>query len=125
MPTSGNAPVILVIEGDESTRNSLVEALHRAGHAVVAAATGPQALATVESRVVSLVVSGSRLRGLSGAEVLRKLRDREARYRLPPVPFLMLSGDLDPTAATRARRLAAPVSVGELVSTATEMLVPQ
>ena len=104
MPTSGNAPVILVIEGDEATRNSLVEALHEAGFAVVAATTGSHALATVESRVVSLAVSGSRLRGLSGAEVLRKLRDREARWRLPPVPFIMLCGDLDFSAATGARR---------------------
>ena len=121
--TYGNAPVILVIESDETTRNFLIEVLHWAGFAVVAATTGSQALATVESRVVSLAISASHLRGLNGAEVLQKLRNREARHRLSPIPFIMLSGDLDLSAVTRAYRLAAPLNVGELVSAVSAMLI--
>ena len=122
MLTNSHEPVILVIEGDQSRRNVVCEALHRAGFAVVAASTGAQALATVESRRVSLVLAGSHLRGLSGAEVLLKLRDREARHQLSPVPFMMLPDDLDLSAGTRVRCLAWPVTVGELVSTVSEML---
>lgn len=122
MATIGNAPVILVIVGDPATRNTLIEALHWAGFSVVAAANAAQALATIESRTVSLVVSDARLRGLSGAEVLQKLRDREALQHLSPVPFILLSGDRVFSTATSVRCLGAPVSAGELVSVVSDML---
>jgi DNA-binding response OmpR family regulator len=115
-------PVILVIEGDQSTRNGLMAVLHHASFAVVAATTGAQALATVESRRVSLVLAGSHLRGLSGADVLRKLREREARQRLPPVPFITLAGESDLAPTPWSARVASPVTLGELLMSVNELL---
>jgi len=115
-------PIILVIEGDQATRNSLVEALHRAGFAVVAVTTGAQALATVESRKVSLVLAGSHLRGLSGADVLRKLREHEAYQRLPPIPFITLASESDLAPTAQPSPMISPVTLGELVSTVNELL---
>ena len=100
--------MILVIEPDRARRNALMATLHAAGFGVVAVATGAQALATVESRVVSLVLAGPHLPGLSGAAVLQKLREGEAKHHLAPVPFMQLAGEQSPAGlAVAARQMLA------------------
>ena len=121
MATSRHAQVILVIELDHALGHFLTQSLQWAGFAVVATATGPQALAALASRAVDLVLANAHLHGLSGAEVLQKLRDREARHRLSPIPFILLSNEPDLTAAP-ALRLPLTVSAGELISAVTGLL---
>ena len=90
----GHTPVVVLIEGDVTARNTLSSALRAAGFAVIATATGAQGLAALASRAVDLVVADPQLHGLSGKDVLRIVREREACERLAPTPFIMLGVNL-------------------------------
>ncbi len=118
----GHTPVIVVIEPDRTKRNTLTQAQRQAGFVVISAATGPQALATLESRAVDLVLAEPNLHGLSGAEVLQKVREREARERLAPVPFVLLSGELDQASRPEAPSLMFTANMSELTSAVSQAL---
>ncbi|WP_265522506.1 response regulator transcription factor [Oerskovia flava] len=76
---------ILVVEDEESYRDPLTYQLTREGFDVVAAATGPEALAAYDDGGADLVLLDLMLPGLSGTEVCRELRQRGN------VPVIMLT----------------------------------
>jgi len=78
-------PVILVVEDEPKTRQTLVLYLEHAGFAVVEAADGPSALASAARARPDLVVLDRMLPGLDGVEVCRRLR-LDA-----PVPVIFLT----------------------------------
>lgn len=115
-PGAVHGPILLV-EDDPYSRRTLVRLLEREGYQVVAAETGPEALARIEAQVPSLVLLDLMLPGLDGGQVLRKLRDRWNDEQLPVV---ILTGDL---LAGRTQELqtldvngilAKPVELGDL-----------
>ena len=76
---------ILVVEDEESYRDSLVYQLTREGFEVEAVATGSEGLTAFDRQAADLVLLDLMLPGLSGTEVCRELRARSS------VPVIMLT----------------------------------
>ncbi|MGC0145066.1 MULTISPECIES: response regulator [unclassified Pseudactinotalea] len=76
---------ILVVEDEESYRDSLVYQLTREGFAVEAVASGDEGLNAFDRQAADLVLLDLMLPGLSGTEVCRELRTRST------VPVIMLT----------------------------------
>lgn len=79
-------PRILVVEDEAKTRASLAEGLGLQGWEVVTAGRGDEGMANLERHAFDLVVLDWMLPGLSGLEVLTRLRQRGGH-----VPVLMLT----------------------------------
>lgn len=102
-------PLVLVVEDDREMRRLLVMVMRSEGWHVLEASDGTEAAATLQACigtdrrfVPDLVVTDVRLPGLSGLDVLTRLRLRD---RITPVLVITAFGD-DETHA-RARRLGA------------------
>ena len=84
---------VLVVDDDRTMRVLLRAFLRAAGHDVELAEGGEEALALLAVRRPSLVLLDYRMNGMSGPEVLRRMR---AEPQMDAVPILMLTGmDLD------------------------------
>ncbi|MEU8876056.1 response regulator transcription factor [Streptomyces javensis] len=81
---------LLVVEDEPTLRELLSASLRLAGFAVVAVATGEQALAAVRERRPDLIVLDVMLPDIDGFEVVHRLRGRHplAAAGHPPVLFL-------------------------------------
>ena len=89
---------ILLVEDDQLLADALCRALVQSAHAVDVATTGEQADNALALQSYDLVILDIGLPGLSGLDVLRRLRNRKSQ-----VPVLMLTA-LD-TLADRVRGL--------------------
>lgn len=76
---------VLIVDDDVELCELLTEYLEQEGHSVVVAHDGETGLALLESEAHDLVVLDVMLPGLSGFEVLRRIRDRSE------IPVLMLT----------------------------------
>jgi two-component system, cell cycle sensor histidine kinase and response regulator CckA len=108
---------LLLVEDDTAVREVISRVLARAGFAVEQAVSVEAALATLE-RVqgsVALVLSDVKLRGLSGLDLARVIRER-----WPRLPVCLLSGRPDrrryPRYETDRGYLEKPSSVAELLT---------
>ena len=92
--------------------------LREFGFEPVAAGTGEQAIAEAQKRTPDLILLDRNMPGMTGDEVLRELRSRDA---LSTVPILILSGE--PIAPDEIQRMGAtgavmkPFDVPSLVET--------
>jgi len=77
---------VLVIEDEDSLRNKLVERLKGEGYAVDAAANGDDGLYLGREFPIDVAVVDLGLPGISGIEVIRKLRDEGKKF-----PILILT----------------------------------
>src|SRR5687767_12324306 len=68
---------ILVIDDDDAVRDSTERILRMAGHTVRSASNGEEGLTLASGRGFDVVLSDMRMPGMSGLDVLRKLRDRQ------------------------------------------------
>jgi signal transduction histidine kinase len=92
----GSKPVLLVVDDDEGVREVTATRLSEAGYAVREAASGLQALASLEGNpCVDLVVLDFAMPGMNGAEAAAELRKR-----WPAMPVVFVTGFAD-TAALR------------------------
>ena len=92
----GSKPVLLVVDDDEGVREVTATRLTEAGYAVREAASGLQALASLEGNpCVDLVVLDFAMPGMNGAEAAAELRKR-----WPAMPVVFVTGFAD-TAALR------------------------
>jgi DNA-binding NtrC family response regulator len=66
---------ILVVDDDESLRRVMQMQLEEAGYEVLAASQGQDALAVMEDATPSLVITDLKMPGISGLDLLRKLRE--------------------------------------------------
>ena len=66
---------ILVVDDDESLRRVMQMQLEEAGYEVLAAAQGQDALALIEDTTPALVITDLKMPGISGLDLLRKLRE--------------------------------------------------
>jgi len=109
------APLVLIVDDDPSQRDLLGGFLRRQGHDVECAASGPEALARLAARPVSLMVSDVRMPGMTGLELMRR-----AREQFPTLPVLMVTAFADIRDAVEAMRdgalnyLQKPVDLDEL-----------
>jgi CheY-like chemotaxis protein len=81
----------LVVDDDEIFRRLMVTRLRFVGYDVVDVESVDAALLVLELRPVDLIVSDYRMPVHDGLELLRKVR-----LRFPAIPFVVMSGDLDP-----------------------------
>jgi EAL domain-containing protein (putative c-di-GMP-specific phosphodiesterase class I)/DNA-binding response OmpR family regulator len=93
--SEGSAPAkvsILVVDDDAELRGLIALALRRAGLLVLEAGTGQAALDLIEAEVVGVVVCDVSMPGMSGIEVVQKLRRRSEASTLPVI-LMTGSGD--------------------------------
>ncbi len=77
---------ILVVDDREENRDLLARVLEEAGLSALSAADGPTALEMVEEYSPDLVFLDIRMPGMDGFEVIRRIREREARLSLARLP---------------------------------------
>ena len=87
---AGTGSTVLVAEDHEGTRELLRFVLEGAGYRVVEAEDGTAAVALAEGESPDLILTDLHMPGLSGVEVVRRIR---ALPRLREVPILAMSGD--------------------------------
>ena len=80
---------VLVVDDEKNIRRTLQMVLQGAGFETREAATGEEGLRALEAGDVDLVMLDVRLPGISGIEVLQRIRQSPATARLP---VLMISG---------------------------------
>jgi two-component system KDP operon response regulator KdpE len=76
---------VLVVDDEAGIRKVVRDALERAGHEVETAADGAAALNLLEDKAVELVVTDLSMPGMSGLELVRRIREKSA------VPILVLT----------------------------------
>jgi diguanylate cyclase (GGDEF)-like protein/PAS domain S-box-containing protein len=76
---------ILVVDDEELNRDLCVRRLERKGFAVRAAQSGQEALAMLEDESFAVVLLDHMMPGLSGLDVLRKLRGTWSQQELPVI----------------------------------------
>src|SRR4051794_3201379 len=76
-PAPAASSDVLVVDADVHERRLVAHALERAGFSVVEAATGLEALAQVESRPFAAMLLAESMPDVSGADVVRHVRDRD------------------------------------------------
>ena len=86
---------ILVADDDRDILELVVFKLTQAGYEVVAVADGVAALAAIEANPPRLVILDVMMPGLSGIDVLRKLRANEATKDLDVILLTARSRDSD------------------------------
>jgi PAS domain S-box-containing protein len=77
--------VLLVVDDDELNRDMLSRRLRRAGYDVVAVADGQACLDTLAATPIDLVLLDIMMPGMSGLEVLARLRAQPATAKLPVI----------------------------------------
>jgi two-component system response regulator FlrC len=87
---------ILVVEDDRPLQDALVSTLSMAGYKVLAASDGGEALKVLADSAVDLVVSDVQMQPVDGAELLRRLREKQAA---PPVLLMTAYGTIDQAVA--------------------------
>jgi len=88
-------PVILVVDDVDENREILSCFLEAKGYAVLEAPDGESALRVVESRPIDLIILDEMMPGLSGSQVLERLRQRFERNRLPVIMATAKDGPED------------------------------
>jgi CheY-like chemotaxis protein len=99
--------LIVVAEDDPDNRMLLEIGARRSGHAVVAAASGREALALVRQLCPDLLITDHMMPVMTGAELCRVLAASPVTAR---IPVLLASGSLDFDNEVRAAELASVVA---------------
>ncbi|PYN12943.1 MAG: two-component system response regulator [Candidatus Rokuibacteriota bacterium] len=93
---------ILLVEDEIEILDAIAEHLEREGYAVTRAVDGAEALRKVQNERPDLVLLDVGLPGLSGFDVLQRLREDH-----PRVPVVMLTGLNDEAQARRTLQMGA------------------
>jgi two-component system cell cycle sensor histidine kinase/response regulator CckA len=116
---------ILLVEDEESVRRFAAMALEAKGYRVLQAANGVEALKTLESSAVALVITDVIMPDMGGVALARRLRERT-----PAPPILFMSGHAESALPRRddagdEATLQKPFSPFELASKVREVLASQ
>ena len=95
---------LLVVDDDESNRDALSRRLEQKGYTVTAAVGGHEALALVDGEAYDLVLLDVDMPGLSGFDVLTRIRGSRTETELP---VIMVTGRTRGTDIVEAFRLGA------------------
>ena len=80
-------PFVLVVDDDESTGEAIRRLLARMGYNAQWVQGGPEAIAALQIERPDLVVLDWMMPGMSGLEVLRRLRSNPATQDLPVIIY--------------------------------------
>src|SRR4051794_29360626 len=121
-PAPAASSDVLVVDADVHERRLVAHALERAGFSVVEAATGLEALAQVESRPFAAMLLAESMPDVSGADVVRQVRDRD-ETRAMAVLLLTAAGEMagrvhatDGAATDANATISRPLHAAELVA---------
>ncbi len=92
MTIAGEAGFILAVDDRQENRELVARYLSRCGHFVVTAASGDEALATLEQADVDVVLLDLLMPGMDGHEVLRRIK---AHPDWHATPVIVISGHQD------------------------------
>jgi two-component system, OmpR family, alkaline phosphatase synthesis response regulator PhoP len=87
--------VVLVVDDDEESLTIIERMLRKNGHDVLLARTGKEALEVVESKAPQLVLLDILMPGMSGIQVLERLRSSPRSSRIPVVLLTAKAQDED------------------------------
>jgi CheY-like chemotaxis protein len=107
---------VLVVDDDEAIRGLVQLILIEAGHRVSTARSGEQALGLIDEEVFDLILTDYRMPGMSGAELVGRVREHPHGG---DVPILLVTGTLDdgPLEGLDIEgRLPKPFDVGRLLA---------
>jgi two-component system, OmpR family, alkaline phosphatase synthesis response regulator PhoP len=93
---------ILVIDDDQGVRDSMARMLRGAGYTVETAATGEEGVVLAKGNVYDVILSDMRMPGISGLDVLRRLRDQRV-----DAAFIVMTGFGTVDSAVEAMKLGA------------------
>ncbi|HZL37127.1 MAG TPA: SpoIIE family protein phosphatase [Tepidisphaeraceae bacterium] len=82
-PQDARPSTVLVVDDNEANRDALGRRLQRHGYDIAMAADGPSALALIGQRPFDLILLDVMMPGMSGLEVLERLRKDHPATRLP------------------------------------------
>jgi two-component system phosphate regulon response regulator PhoB len=85
-------PFVLVVDDDESTGEAVRRLLGRMGYGAQWAPGGQEAIAALQTERPDLVVLDWMMPGMSGLEVLRRLRANPATQALPVIIYTAAAG---------------------------------
>lgn len=85
---------IVLIEDEEAVREMLVDELSTQGHKVVEAANGEEGLKKIIGEKPDLILCDRAMPGLSGYDVLHRIREAHPEYN--DIPFVFLTALADP-----------------------------
>ena len=88
---------ILVVDDEETVRDSLASILSREGYRVSMAESGEEGLRILKDQPIQLVISDHNMPQMTGIEFLKLVRERH-----PQVLRIMLTGDPDPQTIIRS-----------------------
>ncbi|MFO7894872.1 MAG: ATP-binding protein, partial [Longimicrobiales bacterium] len=116
---------VLVVEDQAAVRALAARVIERAGHTVITAANGREALAALDGRVapVDMVLTDMVMPEMGGRELARHLRER-----WPELPILFMSGyddELADQGAEDSEFLAKPFTPAVLARRVAEILTPR
>jgi DNA-binding NtrC family response regulator len=94
---SRRLPPLLIVDDEPNMRLSIETMVAEEGYSAQPATSGEQALALLEQQTYFMVISDARLSGLSGYELLGRVR-----ARWPDVPVLMITAYATPKLAVEA-----------------------
>lgn len=97
-------PRVLIVDDSPSMLRLVSSTLEDAGHTVVQAADGVEALAALDDIDVDLVIADVNMPNMDGITLVGKLRERE-KTRLTPI--LMLTTETDAEKKKEAKRKGA------------------
>src|SRR3990172_1734459 len=109
-------PIILIVDDDQGTRESLSRAFALEGYTALTAASAARALERIQEEPVDAVLSDVVMPEMDGIEFLKRLQER-----VPGVPVILMSGQASFETAVKATRLGAldfvekPVSLDRLL----------
>jgi two-component system, response regulator PdtaR len=117
--------MILLVEDDNVTRYAFARLLRFAGHVVIEAADGAEALRLLDSHPFELVVTDLEIPALNGFSLIGRIRDR-----WPTMPIILMSGYLSQSAGDvilresgyDAKFVQKPVMASTLVAVVTNLL---
>jgi two-component system response regulator HydG len=95
-------PRILVIDDDLAVRDSMARTLRGAGYTVDTAETGEEGVAAARGNVFDVILSDMRMPGISGIEVLKRLREHRV-----DAAFIVMTGFGTVDTAVEAMKLGA------------------
>ncbi len=93
---------ILVIDDDQGVRDSMTRMLRGAGYSVETAETGEQGLTLAQGNAFDVILSDMRMPGISGLDVLRKLRNQRI-----DAAFIVMTGFGTVDTAVQSMKLGA------------------
>ena len=106
---------ILIVDDEKSMREFLKILLAKEGYEVLAAADGEQALDMLAENSIDLVITDIRMPGISGLELLAKIKDEDE-----DIPVIMITAFASPNDAVQAMKngaydyISKPFNVDEI-----------